>query len=145
MVYGTDSNTQLAREHLAHGDAPRLRYACLELRLAIERIAYQKLQLRLGDISIEEVAAWQPKRVMDVLMELVDPALDQDSMLSVAKEGSDGQPVEDFAPLGTTKGVNPKDLGKHWQKLGFYLHVSMPKKKGEHPKEPDPVALRTFI
>lgn len=52
---------------------------------------------------------------------------------------------EVFQPVGTNKGVNPKDLGKHWQKLGSNLHVSMPKRKGEHPKGPDPVALRVFI
>jgi hypothetical protein len=145
MVFGTDSNIARAKELLTQGDAASLRYACLELRFALERIAYQKLQLRLSDITVEEIAAWQPKRVMDRLMELVDPALNQDSMLSVALEGRDGQPVEVFQPVGTNKGVNPKDLGKHWQKLGSNLHVSMPKRKGEHPKEPDPVALRMFI
>jgi len=145
MVFGTDPNIQRANEHLASGDAPRLRYACLELRFALERIAYQKLQLRLGDISIEEIAAWQPKRVMDALMELVDPDLNQDAMLSVAREGRDGKPAEAFQPVGTNKGVNPQDIGKYWQKLGFYLHMTMPKKKGEHPKEPDAKKLAAFL
>ena len=52
MVYATEGHVQRADEHIECGDVDRLRYACLELRLALERIAYQKLQLRLDDIAI---------------------------------------------------------------------------------------------
>ena len=65
MVYQTEPHTERAREHLESDDYNRLIYACLELRFALERIAYQKLPLRLDKITIEEIRAWQPRRAMD--------------------------------------------------------------------------------
>jgi len=111
MVFRRGQNIERAREHLASGEPHRLRYVCLELRFALERIAYQKLQLRLGDISVDDIGAWQPKRA---LMELVDPHLDRDATLSMGARPGGGDPETDtFTPLGTNKGINPKDLGKH--------------------------------
>lgn len=54
MVFQTKPHIQRARGHIDSGDADRLFYACLELRYALERIAYQKLRLRLDKITIEE-------------------------------------------------------------------------------------------
>ena len=146
MVYATEGHVQRASEHIECGDVEHLRYACLELRLALERIAYQKLQLRLDDIAIEEIRGWQPKRVIDALMELVDPALDQDAKLSVGARLGGGNPETDvFTPVGVSKGVHPKKIGKYWHKLGSFLHMSMPSKKGERPKVPDASKLCEFL
>jgi hypothetical protein len=146
MVFGTDPHTQRAQEHLDSGDPHRLRYACLELRLALERIAYQKLQLRLGDISSAEITAWQPRRVMDTLMELVDPHIALDAEIRMGQRPGGGDPATDtFTPIGRIKGIDPKLIGKHWQKLGSFLHMVKPAKKGERPKEPDAKKLATFI
>lgn len=146
MVYATEGHVQRADEHIECGDVERLRCACLELRLALERIAYQKLQLRLDDIAIEEIRGWQPKRVMDALMELVDPALDQDAKLSVGQRPGGGDPETDvFTAVGLSKGVHPKKLGKYCHKLGSFLHMSMPSKKGERPKAPDVAKLSEFL
>lgn len=146
MVFRTDNHIDRAKALIEKGDISSLRYASLELRLALERIAYQKLQLRLSDIGIDDIAGWQPKRVMDALMELVDPDLDQDFALSMGEREGGGDPQTDiFTPLGSNKGINPKDLGKHWQKLGYFLHMSMPKKKGEHPLDPLPAKLKPVL
>lgn len=146
MVFGTDPHIALATAHLKSGDDERLKYACLELRFALERIAYQKLQLRLDKITLEEVGAWQPKRIIESLMELVDASLDQGFEIRVASNGDDGQPLEkDFKSLGFTKGINPKNIGKHWQKLGSFLHVAMPKRKGQKPKSPDQQVLIHYL
>jgi hypothetical protein len=127
-----------AKQLLASGELHSLRYACLELRLALERIAYQKLKLRLGNISGDEVSAWQPQRVMDTLMELVDPYLDRDAVLGMGSRPGGGDPATDtFVPVGTVKGINPKLIGKFWQKLGYFLHIDKPIKKGQSPNEPD--------
>ena len=146
MVYATEGHVQRADDHIECGDVDRLRYACLELRFALERIAYQKLQLRLDDIAIEEIRGWQPKRVMDTLMELVDPALDRDAKLSVGERPGGGDPETDvFTLVGVSKGVHPKKIGKYWHKLGSFLHMGMPSKKGERPKEPDATKLVGFL
>ena len=146
MVFRTEPNIQRAREHLDSNDGSRLRYACLELRLALESIAYQKLQLRLDKITIEEIGAWQPKRVMERLMELVDEHLTEDSVLRVAPEGPDGKADDaDFVTLGSNKGINPKDIGKHWFKLSSFLHTKVPKKKGDIQKPLNEAELRKYI
>lgn len=146
MVYQTDPNIQRAREHIESGNRERLSYACLELRYALERIAYQKLQLRLDKITIEEIAAWQPQRAMDRLMELVDEHLERDATISMAPEDEQGKTLQDeFVTLGQTKGISPRELGKHWQKLSSYLHIRMPKKKGEMSRPPDDTTLRPYL
>ncbi|RCK43647.1 hypothetical protein TH25_21080 [Thalassospira profundimaris] len=146
MVFGTDPYIQRAQDHIKSNDPDRLPYACLELRYALERVAYQKLQLRLDKITIEEIGAWQPRRAMDRLMELVDEHLTKDSTLSVASESEPGTPATDgFVTVGQTKGISPRELGKHWQKLSSFLHIQMPKKKGQHAPKTDEAALRTYL
>lgn len=147
MVFNTESNIERAKKIVESGDVDQLRYACLELRFALERIAYQKLQLRLDHITIEEIGAWQPRRAMERLMELVDEYLTGDSVLQAAPEKVPGQEAdkEDFVTVGTTKGVNPKDIGKHWQKLGSFLHATVPKRKGDLSRDPDEKKLRRYL
>lgn len=145
MVFGTDPHLQRARKLSESDNAVSLRYACLELRFALERIAYQKLQLRLDKVAFEEISGWQPRRVMDCLMDLVDEHLAGDSVIRIARDKHGPPSDADFTTIGTTKGVKPRDLGKHWQKLSSFLHAEMPKKKGDHPKEPNPQVLRAYL
>lgn len=146
MVFDTDPHLTRARKLVASGDSAELRYVCLELRFALERIAYQKLQLRLDKITIEEIGAWQPRRAMERLIELVDEHLAGDSVLKIARDGSDATANKhDFMTVGATKGINPRDIGRHWQKLGSFLHAKVPKKKGDRPREPDEQALRQYL
>ena len=146
MVFRTDSHVERANVLIEQGGVASLRYACLELRLAIERIAYQKLQLRLSDVGTRDIAGWQPKRVLDTLMELADPDLDSDYALSMGQREGGGDPETDtFTLIGRNKGINPKDIGKHWQKLGHFPHMPMPQKKGEHPTDPQPAKLTRVL
>lgn len=142
MVFGTDPFLTRARKLLETSDTASLRYACLELRFALEHVAYQKLQLRLDKVTIEEINAWQPRRVMDRLMDLVDEHLSGDLVIKVDM-GAPGDAK--FVTLGATKGINPKDMGKHWQKVSSFLHAELPKKKGDRPMEADEQALRAYL
>ena len=146
MSFQTRPYIQRAREHIQSEDPARLKYACLELRYAIERITYQKLQLRLDKVTIDEIGRWQPRAAMDRLMALVDEHFDKDSSVHMAPEDEYGNTNhENYAHLGISKGVDPKYIGKYWQKLGWYLHFHPPKKKGETPKEPDKEKLKHFL
>lgn len=146
MVFGTESHIALAVVHLESDDDDRLKYACLELRFALERIAFQKLQLRLDKITREEISAWQPKRIIESLMELVDASIDQGYEIRVAPNDDEGKPLEEeFRSLGSTKGINAKDIGKHWHKLGSFLHLPMPQRKGETPIKPDRQTLTEYL
>ena len=42
MISGTEPHIERARKHLENEDPHQLRYACLELRYALELIAYHK-------------------------------------------------------------------------------------------------------
>lgn len=147
MLFNTQTNLDKARELINSDDEKQLYYACLELRYALEKIAYHKLRLRLDKITIEEIAAWQPRRALDRLMELVDENLDQDSILRMGPEEEFGvaPPVDKFVTVGQTKGINPKEIGKHWQKLGSHLHISMPNSKHEQPEKPSSDNLKTYL
>lgn len=147
MVFNTGDNLTIAKELISSDKEHELYYACLELRYALEKVVYQKLKLRLEKITIEEIAAWQPKKALDRLMELVDEHLKQDTSLSMAREKELGVVADDavFMHVGTTKGVDPKQIGKHWQKLGSYLHIKMPLSNSDHPEKPSSSHLKTYL
>lgn len=145
MAFRAEPHIERAQGHLSSGEPHRLRYACLELRFALERIAYQKLQLRLPEVSQKEIAAWQPKRIIAALMELVDPMLGADYTLSVGKHSDRPPQEDDYTLVGTNKGVDAKSIGKHWHKLGSFLHMTMPTQKGDYPKEPEEGPFREFL
>lgn len=146
MGFGTEPYIERARNHLESKSYPRLFYACLELRYALEMITYQKLHLRLEKVSAKEIAAWQPRRAMEVLMELVDGNLEQDSILQIAEKNEGGIIPEDkWLTVGTTKGVSPREIGKHWQKISSYLHVKMPEKREGKPNRFEEIEVRPYL
>ena len=70
----------------------------------------------------------------------------KDSVLRVAVEEEHGVAPEDgYLTVGATKGVSPREIGKHWQKISSYLHVRMPKTKGDKSREPDEAKLRLYL
>lgn len=147
MVFNINKNINTAKSLIEKNDTDQLYYACLELRYALEKITYQKLKQRLDKITIEEISSWQPKRALDRLMELVDEHLGQDTTLSMAREDQYGVAPDaaKFFHVGTTKGIDPKKIGKHWQKLGSFLHIKMPQTKSDHPEKPDATTLKEYL
>lgn len=126
MVFAVQGHLDRAKHLIEQADEVSLQYAALELRYALEKVAYQKLKLRLAAFPVEELSKWQPKKVIDTLMAFVDPHLDQDSTISIRPdEGGE------WSQLGKTMGVGPREIGKHWNKLSSFLHAKMPKTKGE--------------
>lgn len=144
MILGTEPYIERAREHLESEDSHRLRYACLELRYALEYIAYHKLEFRLDKVSWKEITAWQPSRAMDILMNLVDEHLDKNYTIQIA-EDTKAASEDRFSHFRKIKGISPRQLGKYWHKIGSYLHVQMPKKKGEKPVVPDMATLKPYL
>lgn len=143
-IFGTEEHVVRAKAHLETEDASRLRYACLELRLALERIAYKKLRQRIEALSPAELSRWQPAAVLKMLIEAVDPMLTQDFTLHVQKNAPASDDQDGFLLVGAHKGVDPRKLGGYYHKLGSFLHVSVPK-TGDAPEEPDPEKMRSCI
>ena len=76
---------ELARRELDSGDDIRLRYAALNLRLAMEAITYDRAYAYRAEIPPQEYETWQPKKVLQLLLE-IDPNVDKDSTIRFGLE-----------------------------------------------------------
>jgi DNA-directed RNA polymerase subunit RPC12/RpoP len=121
MPFTAQPYVERAKALLREDDPYKLVYAALELRLAIERICYRKLRMRLEYLDQSALRRWQPRQVVETVVELADPHAAEDYSLFITS----GRVRETH--LGSTKAINPKKLGKHWQKLSSYLHLQIPK------------------
>ena len=126
MIAYTDPYIERARRLLRTGNHEDRKYAALELRFAIEEVAYKKLAMRIKKIFPGEINNWQPGRVIKLLTELVDPHIKSDSQLFVGVEDEYGQQPSEMNFIGRTKGLDYNKLEKHWHKLGSYLHRKFP-------------------
>lgn len=115
-------NTKLcvdkAESLIEEGDGDSLRYACLELRMAIEYLFYDLLPLYADEIPTDMAKRWQPQRVIDVLTDC-DPYVQNDCRIALGNHDS-GVPV-----VLESKGVSKGLIKSYWHKLGSFLHASM--------------------
>lgn len=112
-----------AEELLTSPDPDRLRYASLQLRMAIEFLFYELIPTYKEELPLDIVTKWRPQQILDALIEC-DPDVDKDSTLTVRKELGEGV-VSAPVFVGRQKAVNKKLLRKHYHKLGSYLHAPM--------------------
>lgn len=124
MDYRNDARKYLKRaEHeLAAGDDDRLKYAVLELRMAMEALTYDRAQAYKDEFPPSEYETWQPRKVMSVLLD-IDPTADIDATYSIGFEKEYGVPATKMDSLGAEKILNMETLRKHYDALGSYLHV----------------------
>lgn len=107
---------------LAEPDDAKLRYACLELRQAIEAACYCLLMAYLQEVRPEAIATWQPKRVMDEL-EAIDEYAHESGVISVGREGPNGEPPTAMRAIGEDRRLKPAWAAKAYNTLGAFLHV----------------------
>lgn len=125
MNYRLQSKEHLkrAREELGKNLDQHIKYAALELRMAIEAITYDRAQAYKDEFPPSEYETWQPRKVMSALLD-IDPMADQDCSLAVGVEEVYGAPARKMHSLGSEKVLNMKVLKTHYDALGSYLHVS---------------------
>lgn len=123
MNYRNEAHQALnrAREALEDDDT-RLKYAALELRMAMESLTYDRAQAYKDEFPPDEYKTWQPRKVMAVLLE-IDATADKDRTLSYGVEETPGQPSAKMTMLGTEKVLNMETLRRHYDALGSFLHV----------------------
>lgn len=118
-----------AREHLAAArvllaqDGPALRYACLELRLAIEALAYDTLQSYGEDIgaSVDKAHGdWQPSRVLAALAEH-DPIGEASLGMALYILGPNGERGEPLVQETDVR-LSAEWAGKAHSAMGSFLH-----------------------
>lgn len=113
---------QGAKNELSANSDERLKFAALELRMAMESLTYDRASAFKDEFPPQEYGTWQPKKVMAVLLE-IDPRADKDSSLAIGGETVPGQPASSLHALGSEKVLNMSVLRKHYDALGSYLHV----------------------
>lgn len=124
MDYRSSARKHLKRyeEELASGDDERLKYAALELRMAMEALTYDRALAYKDEFPPTEYETWQPRKVMSVLLE-IDPTADKDSAIAGGIEEEIGVPAPVMTALGAEKVLNMATLRKHYDALGSYLHA----------------------
>jgi hypothetical protein len=123
-----------------HSDAS-LTYAALECRLALERICYERLRIVHDYISHDDIKKWNPKHIVNIIRQEVNPTTTKTFTLSISKEplaegaaqpDADGYEKTDFIAVGTQVGFNPTLIGKLWNALAnLALHIRIPTSKDD--------------
>ena len=121
---------QLAREHhdqaknlLANENEYNLRYACLELRMCIEALTYEMLDVHLSEVSNRIMSQWQPKRVIDEILR-VSPDADATRQIFLGpSDGSTPSSEEGWQFMGEDRRLTAKWINKAYHALGNFIHL----------------------
>ncbi|UHH09644.1 hypothetical protein LU699_15480 [Luteimonas fraxinea] len=108
-----------ARDQMASGN---LRYAALELRMAIEALTYDRALAYERELPAEARTKWQPRQVMDALLE-IDPHAGTSYRVSIGKEPALGVAPENMTDLGEDVVFGLSEIKRHYHALGSYLHM----------------------
>ena len=122
---------EYAKQHVATArvflekDAKSLRYACLELRLAIEALAYDTLQTYAEDNSPEvdkAMKVWQPKRILDHLKKY-DPAVEMSLRIEFRAVPTGAGSLADQEPfVGVDRRFDAEWAGDAHHRMSQLLH-----------------------
>ena len=96
--------------------------AALRLRMSLEALTYERATKYAEDLGPERMKTWQPKQLMDRILE-VDPHADRDRTLSMGAEPSYGEQPDQWTLLGTEHMLNLSTLRRHYNALGSFLHT----------------------
>lgn len=129
-----------ARAELSSEDCTRLKFAALELRMAIESVTYERAQSYKDEIPPAEYRTWQPKKLMQILVD-IEPTADRDSTIAFGIEEVPGVQAKEMTYLGGESVFGLKAIKAHYDALGSYLHMPTLKQL-EESGEPDLAKLR---
>jgi hypothetical protein len=108
------------RRLLEAGDVRSLRYAALEMRMAIEQLFYALLPHYRDELPDDIVKQWQPRQIIDALIDC-NPFIESHQQITIGPSGGGGgEPIF----KGTYKPVTRKLLRQYYHRLGSYLHAS---------------------
>ena len=141
---------------LEDGAVSSLTYAALESRLTIELICYERLMIAYCYTSHSDLRKWQPKDVVQQVVQEANELAAKSLKLSVSATPVDpnNQPksVDDYekfeyVEVGTQIGFDVKQIGKLWNSLsGAALHVQIPRiKEADLSVYGDPAKIRANV
>ena len=116
-----ERHLKLAIRHYDNNEAETLPAACLELRMAIECLAYQLVLSYQDEVDMETLEKWQPGKLIDELKE-IDEYADKDVSISVKSEEADGPSSKEMRHLGTSNRMDGAWVKKNYAALGNFVH-----------------------
>ncbi len=116
-----------ARAELKSGKDERLRYAALELRMALEALTYYRALIHRNEIPPEAYSAWQPRKVIEMLKEHMGEEVDQPYSLTIRETGGE------LVFTGTDRPISLKEIKDNYDALGSYLHLQSLKQAIKKP------------
>ncbi|KQN04881.1 hypothetical protein ASE85_07805 [Sphingobium sp. Leaf26] len=100
--------------------AASVAYVAVELRMAIEAIAYGRLQDYIDDIPPRRLNEWQAPKVLETVA-CIDPGVAYTRRLMVEVDAADDEKV--WVLLGEDKALSMKSLQGNYHALGNFLHT----------------------
>ncbi|MDC7696873.1 hypothetical protein [Vogesella indigofera] len=118
---GAISALDRARAALAHEEDCNLRYAALELRMALECLVYDRAKNYKEELSNKKLSTWQPRQLLNLLLE-IDPFADQTCTIKIGVESEYSVPAKETIMRGTDRVISLKEIKENYDSLGSYLH-----------------------
>ncbi|MFZ2403576.1 MAG: hypothetical protein WAW41_00450, partial [Methylobacter sp.] len=113
---------ELAKQELNSFNDHRLRYAALDLRMALESLIYERASLYKEELCGKKLSTWQPGKLLSLLLE-VDPSADKNVELYAGLEEEYGKPAKIMKPLGRERVLSLREIKKYYDRIGSYLHA----------------------
>jgi hypothetical protein len=95
-----------AKAELATNAIERLKYAALELRMAMECLTYERASIYANELPPTQYETWQPWKLMLLLLE-IDPCADKDSSVAVGIEEEPGKEAGPMTIFGSRESFKP--------------------------------------
>lgn len=120
--YRTQARQALDRAKKLLGQDQQFRYAALDLRLAMEALTYDRAQSYLEELPLGALAKWQPKQLMDALIE-IDPTSGSTYTVRMGEEPALGVAPKTMSTMGTDVVFGLKEIKQHYQAVSSFLHM----------------------
>jgi hypothetical protein len=126
-----------ARTLLESGQDTALPYAALELRMAMEAIAYDKLRAYVDRLPEQVLARWQAPQAIRALLEF-EPHANREKRVAFGRQDAIGVPAATMHVIGETRSFDLTWLRSAYNTLGSFLHLPSPRRAAQAA---DPASL----
>ena len=100
----------------------------------MEALTYERAMAYADDFPPSEYGTWQPRKVMQALLE-IDPKADIGAGLAIGLEETPGKPAADMKFLGAEHVLSMTAIREHYDAIGNFLHVQTRKQLQEERPE----------
>lgn len=120
-LYKVGDHLERADGFISSGVEFELRYAALELRFAIEKIVYARLEAWGDELPRDVYETWQPPKAMKLLLSF-DEYAGKELQIHIEQSTPEGEVVNSFT-LSPDLQFDNKWLGSSYNVLGSLLHM----------------------